>query len=279
MQEWLKSDIEKWLKEDGWGEVSHYWTSLPKVPVSPQLKIKSDLILAGLPWFCAVFETLDSTVSLKQLHEYEGKFLKAGTVIELPSKLTWATAISGERLALNLLHRASAIATTTKKFVDQASSKGVMVLDTRKTTPGLRSLEKYAVRMGGGKNHRFSQVDAWMIKDNHKELFGLEGAIEFFKNLGQPYKNLILEIHSLDELEVARKHGVHHLMLDNFSVEMIMTACKTKQKHEFFEVSGGIRLNTINNYLIDGVDAVSCGVITQFPDAVDVSFKFRPDNI
>lgn len=279
MQEWIKSDIEKWLKEDGWGEVSHYWTSLPKVPVTSQLKIKSDIVLAGLPWFCAVFETLDSTISLKQLMEYEGKVIKAGTVIELPVKLSWATAISGERLALNLLHRASAIATTTKRYVDVASTKGVRVLDTRKTTPGLRSLEKYAVRMGGGQNHRFSQVDAWMVKDNHKELFGLAGALEFFNRLGQPYKNLILEIHSLEELESARKHGVHHLMLDNFSIEMIKAACKTKKANEFFEVSGGIRLDTIANYLIDGVDAVSCGVITQFPEAVDVSFKFRPDNI
>ena len=278
MQNLWESPVESWLKEDGLGEVEAYWLALPKHPVVARIKIKSDLVLAGLPWFCSVFEKLDSSVKLSQtnLREYEGKSLKSGEEIELPVQLSWATAVTGERLALNLLHRATAVATSTRALVELTSKAGVRVLDTRKTTPGLRALEKYAVTVGGGHNHRFTQVDAWMIKDNHKELLGLEGAIEFFRSLRQPYKNLIVEIHDLGELRLARAKGVTHYLLDNFTPEMLQTACAEKRTGEFYEVSGGVNLKTVDQYLIKGVDAVSSSSMTMFPAAVDISFKFSP---
>lgn len=281
MQNVVAGDIESWLKEDGIGEVGIYWQRLPVVPVRAQIKIKSDLTLAGLPWFCAVFEKLAPQLenSLRSLNEYEGRELKAGTVIDLPASLPWGVAITGERLALNLLHKASAVATATKALVNLTTPAGIKVLDTRKTTPGLRTLEKYAVTVGGGCNHRFSQVDAWMIKDNHKELMGLKGAVEFFRGLNQPYKNLIVEIHSLTELATARELGVQHFLLDNFSQEMLATACAGKRAGDFFEVSGGINLQTVKTVLIPGVDAVSSGALTMFPAAVDISFKFQPESV
>jgi len=276
MRNALTADIEAWLKEDGVGDVAIYWQRLPSTPSRAQIKIKSDVTLAGLPWFIAVFETLDKNIQgLESLMEYEGQYLRAGTVIDLPVNLPWGVAITGERLALNLLHKATAVATATKKLTEITNKHGVAVLDTRKTTPGLRNLEKYAVTVGGGKNHRFTQVDAWMIKDNHKELMGLKGSVEFFRGMQQPYKNLILEIHNLDELKAARELNVAHFLLDNFTLEMLKSACTSKKAGEFFEVSGGVNLQTVAQYMIPGVDAVSSGAITQFPAAVDISFKFQ----
>ncbi len=270
-------EIRSWMLEDGFGDVESYWQSLPVTPARCALKIKSDLRLAGLPFFVAVFDHLQPGLEsqLASLLEWEGQRCAAGTVIELPAPLAWRTAISGERLALNLLHRASSVATATEKLASRARAKGILLLDTRKTTPGLRALEKYAVRVGGGANHRFTQVDAWMIKDNHKDLMGLRGAVEFFRQQAQPYKSLIVEIHSLDELAEARSYGVTHFLLDNFTHQMLQTACAQKKPGEFFEVSGGIREDTIDQFLVPGVDAVSSGMITQFPAAVDISFKFK----
>ncbi|MFP5458982.1 MAG: carboxylating nicotinate-nucleotide diphosphorylase [Bacteriovoracia bacterium] len=281
MQNQMMADIDAWLKEDGLGDGGMYWHKLPKHPVKAHLKIKSNLIFAGLPWFCAVFERLSPElgIGLKALQSYEGKELSTGTEIEIPITLTWDVAITGERLALNLLHRASSVATATHELVEIARDHGIQILDTRKTTPGLRALEKYAVVIGGGSNHRFTQVDSWMIKDNHKELMGIEGAVKFFRDLRQPYKTLILEIHSLAELEVARNMNVTHFLLDNFSPEDLRRICGTKKSGEFFEVSGGVNRSNIRDFMIPGIDAVSSGSLTQAPPPVDISFKFRPESL
>ena len=273
----LGTDIDRWLQEDGVGHGGAYWQRLPATAVKCQIKIKSPMVLAGLPWFVSVFEKLEPKLgeSLRPVLGWEGKHLKGYEVIELPVKLEWGTAVTGERLALNLLHRASAVATATRRLVEKTAPHGIKVLDTRKTSPGLRELEKYAVTLGGGHNHRFTQTDSWMIKDNHKALMGLAGSVDFFRGLKQPYKNIIVEIHSLAELIEARELKVKHFMLDNFSAEDLQTACSTKQAGEFFEVSGGINVDTVEKAMIPGVDAVSSGSITMFPPAVDISFKYQ----
>lgn len=273
-----RKQIEDWLLEDAVGlGGTAYWQKLPQVPVQAVLKVKSDLVLAGMPWFIDVFDVLQPGMGaqMQSLLEWEGKILKKGTDIAISSGLLWCTAITGERLALNLLQRASAVATETKRLVEAVGNSGVKVLDTRKTTPGLRELEKYAVTVAGGHNHRFQQTDVWMIKDNHKELLGLRGAVEFFRNLGQPYKNIIVEIHDQAEMSVARSLGVRHFLLDNFSEADLKTICASKQAGEFFEVSGNITVENVSNRLIPGVDAVSSGKLTQFPPPVDLSFKFK----
>jgi nicotinate-nucleotide pyrophosphorylase (carboxylating) len=272
-------ELDAWLREDGWGEVHSYWSALPQTPVKAVLKIKTPMVLAGLEWFEAVFKRVDPSVGAKLefLKNYEGKYFSEKMEIIIPQPLSWATAISSERLALNLIHRASSVATATRELVEIARPHGIQILDTRKTTPGLRELEKYAVRVGGGANHRFTQTDCFMIKDNHKELLGLKGAVEFFKKLNQPYKTLITEIHGLSELETARSLGLRFFMLDNFSSQDLSQACASKRQGEFFEVSGGINKATIYKFLVKGVDALSVGKITQFPDAVDISFKFKPE--
>jgi nicotinate-nucleotide pyrophosphorylase (carboxylating) len=269
----LLPQIQNWLEEDDLTRNFHYTRTLPKHPVKLQLKIKSPLILAGTDYLAATFIQLGSNLDFSFLNEFEGKSFNEA-VIDFPETMPFNLAVTGERLALNLVQHASSIATWTNKHVMLA--KNIKILDTRKTTPGLRSLEKYAVRIGGGYNHRLGQTDTWMIKDNHKtSLGGLKGAWKFFKDQGAFYNNTVVEIHSIEELKEAISMGVEHVMLDNFSAESVREAVKIKKAGMTFEVSGGLNLSTIPNYLIDGVDALSLGSITYSAPRVDLSLKFK----
>jgi nicotinate-nucleotide pyrophosphorylase (carboxylating) len=271
----LLPQIENWLQEDDLTRNFHYTKTLPTHPVEMQLKIKSPLILAGTDYLAATFLQLGSTMDFSFLAEYEGKKFSE-TVIPFPETMPFNLAVTGERLALNLVQHASSIATWTEKHVALAAPKGIKILDTRKTTPGLRSLEKYAVRVGGGYNHRLGQTDCWMIKDNHKtSLGGLKGAWKFFMDQGTFYNNIVVEIHNLEELQEAIGLGCRHVMLDNFSPELIKEAVKMKPAGMTFEVSGGLTMNTVPQYLIEGVDALSLGSITYSAPRVDLSLKFK----
>jgi nicotinate-nucleotide pyrophosphorylase (carboxylating) len=267
--------IENWLQEDDLSRNFHYTRSLPKHPVKLSLKVKSPLILAGTDYLAATFIALGASYDFHFLTALEGKRL-APSEIEFPQTLPFNIAVTGERLALNLLQHASSIATWTEKHVELANPFGIKILDTRKTTPGLRSLEKYAVRVGGGVNHRMGQVDTWMIKDNHKtSLGGLEKAWQFFQAQGAFYNNIIVEIHSLEELKEAMGLGCRHVLLDNFNSDQLREAVKMKKEGMTFEVSGGINLSTLPQYLIPGVDALSLGSLTYSAPRVDLSLKFR----
>lgn len=278
----VSREIENFLTEDDLSN-SFYLHSLPMDLVNCEIKIKSDLVLAGLPYFFSVFQKIaPSFVSpemFQLFRDFEGKHLKSSTSLTHQDfKLPFAVALTGERIALNLLARASAVASHANKFseVIKSSGKDIVLLDTRKTTPGLRSLEKYAVRVGGGHNHRFSQSDVWMIKDNHKQFFGgLTKAYEFFKSQGAFYRPIIAEVHSLDEFEEACKLGVQHIMLDNFLPDAIKSLAKKKPAQMTIEVSGGVRLDNIADYCVEGVDAISVGALTHSAPHVDISFKFK----
>lgn len=271
----LMESIQNFYQEDDLSRNVFYQESLPKDMVNCSLKIKSPLILTGLPWLEASFQYLDSSFELpEEILSEEGKTKNTGDVLNF--KLPFNVALNGERIALNLLSHGSAIATYTNKFVEKAQAKGIKILDTRKTTPGLRSLEKYSVRVGGGVNHRLGQTDLWMVKDNHKKFFGgLKSAVEFFDSVGSFYNETEVEIHDMTELQEALELGVRHLMLDNFSPEQIQEAVKIKKENVTYEVSGGINLDTIDNYLIDGVDAISVGRITYGAPPVDISLKYE----
>ncbi len=273
IQKGLLPDIEKWLLEDDLNRNFHYLRSLPTHPVELTLKFKSPLMVAGTDYFCTVFSFLGTDVS--EVLELERKQFSGTETFTFKTKIPFNVAVTGERLALNLLQHGSSIATWTNEFVKLAGS--TKILDTRKTTPGLRSLEKYAVRVGGGYNHRLGQTDLWMIKDNHKSCMGgLKGAFEFFQSQGTFYNNIIAEIHDLKELQEAISLGIKHVMLDNFSADHIREAVKMKTPGMTFEVSGGIRLDTVKNYLIAGVDALSVGSLTYSAPRVDISLKYRP---
>ncbi len=274
----LQSQIHAWLSEDDLNRNSFYIKSLPNHLVELSLKIKSDLIISGADYFISTFEALGVKGEMfSQLAELEGKKISAGEVIVFKQSIPFSIALTAERLALNLLQHASSISTWTQLFVEKAQPFGIKILDTRKTTPGLRSIEKYAVRVGGGFNHRFGQTDLWMIKDNHKTcLGGLKGAFDFFKAQGVFYQEIVAEIHDLNEMKEAIDLGIRHLMLDNFSVEQIKEAIKMKPQGTTLEVSGGIRLSTLDQFLIEGIDAISIGALTYSAPRVDLSLKYRP---
>lgn len=274
----LLPQIETWLIEDDLLKNYHYSKTLPDTPVKLSLKIKSPMILSGLDYLTATFVALgiDDT-KFAFLKEFEGKKFTAGSQIDFPEEIPFSAAVTGERLALNLVQHASSISTWTAEHVILAQKSGIKILDTRKTTPGMRSIEKYAVRVGGGYNHRLGQTDTWMIKDNHKTcLGGIKGAWEFFQAQGSFYNNTVVEIHDLNELKVAIDLGITQVMLDNFSPAEVMLAVEMKKPGMTFEVSGGLRLETIKDYLISGVDALSIGSLTYSAPKVDVSLKYKP---
>ena len=275
--------FEQLFVEDQVGQNQFYQACLPRDMVRCELKIKDNMILSGLHYFFGAFNYLNPEIYLtnkKQWSEifcqYEGKSLQKNDGVILYFDLPFNTALNGERIALNLLQRSSSISTFTEKFVRPAKEFGIKILDTRKTTPGLRDLEKYGVRLGGGYNHRFSQTDLWMIKDNHKSFFGgVKEAVNFFENMNSMYKEIELEIHSLGELEEGLRLGVRHFMLDNFSIQEIKEAIKIKKNDITYEVSGGVKLDSLNKYLIAGVDAISVGSLTYGAPSVDISLKYN----
>lgn len=265
--------LKFYFAEDELNKNLKYLTTLPSEMVTCHLKIKDDLILAGLPVFFATFNYLsDKSLSFEQFLEFEGKRFSKDDKKEIAFELPFNIALSGERIALNLLQRMSSVATFTSKFVDIVTP--VKILDTRKTTPGLRTFEKYAVTVGGGNNHRFSQLDCFMIKDNHKVFFGgVKGAVDYYKSLASFYMPLIMEVHSLDEIKEGHECGVEHFLLDNFSPSDIAKAVAIKTDAMTYEVSGGVTLENIAGYAIDGIDAISSGAIIYNAPTVDLSMK------
>jgi len=270
----LKENFDLFLAEDDLHKNFGYLNSLPKEEVHCHLKVKDNLILAGLPFFFEVFNHISKeNIDYSKHYEFEGKRYTKEENFEICFTLPFNIALSGERLALNLVQRASSIATNTEKYVKEAGE--IKILDTRKTTPGLRFLEKYAVKTGGGYNHRFAQSDAWMVKDNHKTFFGgVKEAIKFFQDQHSFYQPIIVEIHNLEELNEAYSVGARHFLLDNFSPDEIKKAVDNKKEGMTYEVSGGINLENIKNYCLEGVDAFSSGSLTYDARPVDLSLKF-----
>ena len=178
-----------------------------------------------------------------------------------------------ERTALNFLQRLSGIATTARRFVDAVEGTGCQVLDTRKTTPGLRRLEKLAVRAGGATNHRFGLYDAILIKNNHiTAAGGVRQALELARAQSLPIE---IEIRSLAELDEALLAGATHLLLDNFSPGEVRAACAKIGGRAKVEVSGGISLRTVREYAESGADFLSAGAMTHSSQAVDISFRLE----
>ncbi|MDA8793231.1 carboxylating nicotinate-nucleotide diphosphorylase [Bacteriovoracaceae bacterium] len=271
IQEYLKS----FLQEDDLGRNLIYDLKLPAEKVEAELRVKSDCILAGVPFFHEVFQILDTKIEFEKGHspmDFEGKLVSTGTSFKFIAPFN--TLLYAERVALNLLTRLTSIATTTNEYVNKANNLNIKILDTRKTTPGLRSFEKYASNLGGAYNHRLGTVDSFMIKDNHKKYFGgIKNAHEFVLSLKQNYTNVIYEIHSLKELGEAIQLDLKHLMLDNFTPEMIDKAVSLKSEGMTYELSGGINLENIHTYLKNGIDYISLSKFITFPSPVDLSLK------
>ncbi len=231
------------------------------------------IVVAGLPLAEAFFRHLDPNVAIKRLVE-EGAQVPAGTDLLRLSGNARAL-LTAERSALNTVQHLSGVATLTRTYVDAIAGTGTTLLDTRKTLPGLRVLEKYATRMGGATNHRMGLWDAAMIKDNHVAVAGsVEAATARAVAAGIP--RIIVEVDRLDQIEPAIGAGATHLLLDNMVPPMLREAVALVAGRAATEASGGVRLDTIRAIAETGVDFISVGRLTQSAPAADIGLDLAP---
>jgi len=235
--------------------------------------VRAPGVVAGLPLVGEVFARLDARVE-RRLAAVDGDRVAAGAVLARLAGPARAL-LAGERVALNLLGRLSGIATATRELVDLVAGTGAAIADTRKTTPTLRALEKYAVRCGGGANHRFGLDDAVLIKDNHVAAVGSVGeAIRRAKAFAGHLVKVEAEIQRLEQLEEAVAAGADVVMLDNFGLEAIRQAVRRGGGRVVLEASGGVTRETARAIAETGVDLISVGAITHSAPALDVALDF-----
>ena len=229
------------------------------------------IVVAGLPIAEAFFRALDPHVVIERLVE-DGESVAAGTDLLRLHGLARAM-LTAERSALNTVQHLSGIATMTRAYVDAIAGTGATLLDTRKTIPGLRALEKYATRMGGATNHRMGLWDAAMIKDNHVAVAGGVGPA-VARAVAAGIERIIVEVDSLDQIEPALTAGATHLLLDNMDPPTLRTAVGIVSGRVPTEASGGVRLDTIRAIAEAGVTYVSVGRLTQSAPAADIGLDF-----
>lgn len=236
--------------------------------------MREEGVVAGLPLASMTFRLLDPKVRFQSLVSDGDRVPAASELAVVEGEA--ATILEGERTALNFLQRLSGIATLTAAFVGLAAAHGAEVLDTRKTTPGLRVLEKYAVRAGGGRNHRFGLYDGVIIKDNHIAVVGgvAEAVRRARENLGEG-TSIEVEVQRPEDLEDAIRSGADVVMLDNLSVEEVEEAVRAAAGRVKLEVSGGITLENVASYAATGVDYISVGALTHSARALDIALELE----
>ncbi len=242
---------------------------------------KAPLVLAGIELFMEVFRLLDLTTEAEILL-HDGEELTPG---QIPARVTASARalLTGERVALNLLQRLSGVATLTRQFVRAVAGTGAEILDTRKTTPGLRALEKYAVRVGGGRSHRKDLGEAVLIKENHIRLAGgVVAALDAAQAAKGRAKWIEIEVTNLEELRDALAHSPDVVLLDNMSPSLVRQAVEQVRTYDparkiRLEASGGITLKNVRDFAEAGVDWISVGALTHSAPAVDLSFEIEPE--
>ena len=235
---------------------------------------KENFVLCGIDIFEKVFKFLNDSISVEKIYK-DGDFINEKQVIAVV-KGSIRDILRGERVALNFIQKLSGIATTTYYFVKEIEGTNCKILDTRKTTPLYRKLEKYAVRVGGGNNHRFSLFDGILIKDNHIKAFGsIEKLLDIaIKN--KPFgKEIEIEVSNLDELKIVLNYPIDIVLLDNFKIEGIKEAVKIINGKCKVEVSGGIKLESVKEIAKLGVDYISVGALTHSSRWVDISLELK----
>ena len=273
----LEGIIKNGIREDI-GEGDH--SSLACIPADARgkakLLVKEEGIIAGVEFAKMIFKEVDPDLQIETFIA-DGENVKLGDIVFFVTGSSQSI-LKAERLVLNAMQRMSAIATKTKKFVDVLKGTNTRILDTRKTTPGIRAIEKWAVTIGGGVNHRFALYDMIMLKDNHIDFAGgVDKAIKMTKDYLKKNEldlKIIVEARNLDEIELILDHqGIHRILIDNFdyaetekAVELIAGQCET-------ESSGGITLRTARRYAECGVDYISSGALTHSVYNMDLSLK------
>ncbi len=274
----LFNQIGAFLSEDlGRGDITTQATVARNTRARGRFLAKESMIVAGLEAAEAVFSTLDAQQQLEAFVS-DGDEVEAGKVIARTSGFA-DVLLAGERVALNLLQRLSGIATLTRQFVRAIEGTSAEIVDTRKTTPGLRMLEKYAVQAGGARNHRFGLDDGVLIKDNHIALAGGVGAaVERAKRTVGHLHKIEVEVSTERDLREAITSGADILLLDNLAPEATRTLvelARSLSAHVLLESSGGIGLENVRAYAEAGVDLISIGALTHSARAMDISFKLQ----
>ncbi len=244
----------------------------PDAVSEASLVLREDGCIAGMPLAEAAFRALDPGIAF-EAHAGEGASAAAGIVLARVRGKTRAI-LSAERVALNLLQHLSGIATATRHFVDAVAGAHARIICTRKTTPGLRAFEKYAVRAGGGYNHRFGLFDGVLIKDNHiAAAGGVSAAIERVLATNGHLVKIEVEVDTLDQLEEALQHSIDAVLLDNMAIPELKNAvarAKTVKPSILCEASGGVRFVTVRAIAETGVDMISVGALTHSVQALDI---------
>ena len=242
--------------------------------VTCMVNAREELTVAGIPLAAIVYEILSGDTLVTVLAS-EGDKVSPGTDIARISG-TASQVLRGERVFLNILGRLCGIATLTSRFVSECAGTGVEILDTRKTTPCIRALEKYAVRMGGGTNHRFSLADMAMLKDNHLAVSGGAGSLgQVMARLRRLAVPVEIEVDSLSQLELILPLKPDRILLDNMTLKDMRTAVDiTRGLNVYLEASGGISLETVGQVALTGVDGISAGALTHSVKCSDIGFDW-----
>jgi len=267
----IESIIRNALAEDiHTGDITTQALQLKPGKVSAILKAKEDMIICGLSVAGNVFSILDKEATFTPRCN-DGDFVSSGTIIaEISGDATFL--LQGERVALNLMQRMSGVATLTAKYVRAVNGTKARIVDTRKTTPGLRILEKYAVRVGGGINHRTGLYDGVLIKENHiAAAGGISEAIRRARKYIPHTLKIEIETESLADVKEALSGGVDIIMLDNMDIETMKEAVAIIAGRATVEASGGVNLSTVRAIAETGVDIISIGAITHSAPSMDIS--------
>ncbi len=269
--------ISNAIREDV-GEGDHSSQAcIPKAAIGKaKLLVKQEGIIAGVEFARRIFEYVDADLKVETLIK-DGEIVKFGDIVFYVSGSSLSI-LRAERLVLNAMQRMSAIATKTRRFADLLEGTKTKILDTRKTTPGIRAIEKWAVKIGGGENHRFALYDMIMLKDNHIDFAGgISKAISLTLQYLKEHKlqlKIVVEARNLDEIkEILKSDGVFRIIIDNFNYEDTRKAVKIIGGKCQTESSGGITLETAKNYAECGVDYISSGSLTHSVYNMDLSLK------
>ena len=273
------SAIGHFLAEDiGRGDLTTSSTVPREVRGVGRFLAKEDLVICGIEVAEAVFVHLDAEISELETNHSDGDEVRSGTIFGTLRGYA-DVLLTGERVALNILQRMSGVATLTRKYVNAVEGTGAAIVDTRKTTPGLRALEKYAVTVGGGKNHRMGLDDGVLIKDNHIALAGgvTEAVVAAKRTVGHLHK-VEVEITNWAQLREAVDAGADIIMLDNQTPEeaaKLVEMSRNLNPNVLIEASGGMDLDRVRSFAEAGVDLISVGRLTHSARAVDISFKIQ----
>ena len=271
----IESLIKTALNEDiGSGDITTDNLIAPDLAGRGVVVARENIVVAGLDVACRVFECLDPEIIFRPECKDGDTVLNDKVILKVEGKLR--NILMGERTALNFLQHLSGIATHVRSYVDMLGDRKVRLVDTRKTTPGLRVLEKYAVRIGGAFNHRMGLYDGVLIKDNHIAACGsIKKAVQNIRDNVSHLLKIEVEVSSLTQVRDAIEAGVDVIMLDNMGLDMIKQSIKYIDKRSLVEVSGQITKDTLNQMADSGVDIISVGALTHSAGSVDLSMHIE----